>query len=72
MYFIFSQAVTMSSCGNFAITGDSLGHVDIFNIQSGIHRGSVGMPKGLFRSLFASLFVLRGLLCITDLCLMAH
>ncbi|CAH3028123.1 unnamed protein product [Porites evermanni] len=36
---------TMSSCGNFAITGDAHGHVDMFNIQSGIHRGHLGTPK---------------------------
>ena len=38
----------MSSCGNFAIVGDAHGNVDMFNIQSGIHRGSLGEPKGLF------------------------
>ena len=38
----------MSSCGNFAIVGDANGNVDMFNIQSGIHRGSLGEPKGLF------------------------
>lgn len=38
----------MSSCGNFAIIGDAHGNVDMFNIQSGIHRGSLGEPKGLF------------------------
>ncbi|XP_068725814.1 WD repeat-containing protein 36-like [Montipora capricornis] len=35
----------LSSCGNFAITGDAYGHVDMFNIQSGIHRGCLGKPK---------------------------
>ncbi|CAH3115617.1 unnamed protein product [Pocillopora meandrina] len=35
----------MSSCGNFAIVGDAHGNVDMFNIQSGIHRGSLGEPK---------------------------
>ena len=35
----------MSSCGNFAIIGDAHGHVDMFNIQSGIHRGYLGTPK---------------------------
>ena len=40
----------MSSCGNFAIVGDAHGNVDMFNIQSGIHRGSLGEPKGLFET----------------------
>ncbi|XP_048582009.1 WD repeat-containing protein 36 [Nematostella vectensis] len=38
-------AVTISSCGNFAIIGDSKGHVDSFNIQSGNHRASYGNPR---------------------------
>ena len=42
------QTTAMSSCGNFAIIGDAHGNVDMFNIQSGIHRGSLGEPKGLF------------------------
>ena len=40
----------MSSCGNFAVIGYASGHVEIFNIQSGIHRGSFGNPKGNFIS----------------------
>lgn len=39
------MTTVMSSCGNFAITGDAHGHVDMFNIQSGIHRGHLGTPK---------------------------
>jgi len=39
------MTTAMSSCGNFAITGDAHGHVDMFNIQSGIHRGCLGTPK---------------------------
>ncbi|XP_022806762.1 WD repeat-containing protein 36-like [Stylophora pistillata] len=34
-----------SSCGNFAIIGDAHGYVNMFNVQSGIHRGSLGEPK---------------------------
>lgn len=30
----------MTSCGNFAIAGYSTGHIDVFNLQSGKHRGS--------------------------------
>jgi len=39
------MTTAMSSCGNFAIIGDAHGHVDMFNIQSGIHRGCLGTPK---------------------------
>ncbi|XP_074612173.1 WD repeat-containing protein 36-like [Acropora palmata] len=39
------MTTALSSCGNFAITGDAHGHVDMFNIQSGIHRGCLGTPK---------------------------
>ena len=46
------QTTAMSSCGNFAIVGDANGNVDMFNIQSGIHRGSLGEPKGLFDTPF--------------------
>ena len=45
---MYQQTTTISSCGNFAITGDARGHVDMFNIQSGIHRGCLGTPKGWF------------------------
>eukprot|EP00794_Sanderia_malayensis_P006767 gene6767-7529_t len=30
----------ISSCGNFVVVGYSTGHMEIFNIQSGLHRGS--------------------------------
>ena len=46
------QTTAMSSCGNFTIIGDAHGNVDMFNIQSGIHRGSLGEPKGLFDTPF--------------------
>jgi len=35
-----ATCLTLSSCGNFAIIGYSSGHVDRFNIQSGLHRGT--------------------------------
>lgn len=47
-HYVCQQTTAMSSCGNFAITGDARGHVDMFNIQSGIHRGCLGTPKGWF------------------------
>ncbi|XP_023219770.1 WD repeat-containing protein 36-like [Centruroides sculpturatus] len=34
--------LTISICGNFVIIGYNTGHVDKFNIQSGIYRGSYG------------------------------
>lgn len=41
------QCVDISSCGNFCIIGYSSGHVDKYNLQSGIHRGSIGDPGKL-------------------------
>ncbi|XP_074642621.1 WD repeat-containing protein 36-like [Tubulanus polymorphus] len=35
---------TISSCGNFCCVGYSSGHVDVFNLQSGLHRGYAGNP----------------------------
>ncbi|EDV23009.1 uncharacterized protein TRIADDRAFT_27735 [Trichoplax adhaerens] len=40
-----ATAVTITSCGNFAIVGLSTGYVNKFNIQSGQYRGSYGNPK---------------------------
>ncbi|XP_070172929.1 WD repeat-containing protein 36-like [Littorina saxatilis] len=40
-----AQAVDISSCGNFAVVGYSSGHVDVYNMESGKHRGSFGEPK---------------------------
>ena len=42
------QCVTITSCGNFAIIGMNTGHVEMFNMQSGIHRGEFGKPRGLW------------------------
>ncbi|KAH8035607.1 hypothetical protein HPB51_007842 [Rhipicephalus microplus] len=36
------QCVSLSACGNFVTIGYSSGHVDRFNIQSGIHRMTYG------------------------------
>lgn len=44
----------ITSCGNFAIIGLSSGTVDVYNMQSGIHRGSFGNDQGIeFFFLFA-------------------
>lgn len=40
------QAVDITSCGNFALIGWSSGHLDVYNLQSGIHRGHYGDPTG--------------------------
>ncbi|KAI8786613.1 WD repeat-containing protein 36 isoform X1 [Biomphalaria glabrata] len=39
---ITATAVDISACGNFGFIGYSTGHVDIYNMQSGQHRGSFG------------------------------
>ena len=40
--YIFLQSLTITSCGNFGLVGYSSGHVDVFNLQSGLYRGSYG------------------------------
>ncbi|KAK4337417.1 hypothetical protein RND71_043874 [Anisodus tanguticus] len=40
VYGIEATAVTMSSCGNFVCIGYTSGHIDKFNIQSGLHRST--------------------------------
>ncbi|XP_070845622.1 WD repeat-containing protein 36 [Chaetodon trifascialis] len=37
-----ATAVSITSCGNFAVIGSSCGRVDVFNLQSGLHRGCYG------------------------------
>ncbi|XP_036165773.1 WD repeat-containing protein 36 isoform X2 [Myotis myotis] len=39
---ITATAVDITSCGNFAVIGLSSGSVDVYNMQSGIHRGRFG------------------------------
>ncbi len=38
--------MTITSCGNFAVAGMSTGHIELFNMQSGLHRGELGWPRG--------------------------
>lgn len=38
--------MTVSACGNFAIVGYDSGHVDRFNLQSGLHRAAYALPEG--------------------------
>uniref|UniRef100_A0A8C5UH47 WD repeat domain 36 n=1 Tax=Malurus cyaneus samueli TaxID=2593467 RepID=A0A8C5UH47_9PASS len=42
---IYATAVDITSCGNFAVIGLSTGQVDVYNMQSGIHRGQYGKDK---------------------------
>uniref|UniRef100_A0A8C5WWV6 WD repeat domain 36 n=1 Tax=Laticauda laticaudata TaxID=8630 RepID=A0A8C5WWV6_LATLA len=42
---IYATVVDITSCGNFAVIGLSTGHVDKYNMQSGIHRGRYGEKK---------------------------
>ncbi|XP_041666013.1 WD repeat-containing protein 36 [Cheilinus undulatus] len=37
-----ATAVSITSCGNFALIGSSCGRVDVYNLQSGLHRGCYG------------------------------
>ncbi|KAI3362543.1 hypothetical protein L3Q82_012817, partial [Scortum barcoo] len=37
-----ATSVDITSCGNFAVIGLSCGRVDVYNLQSGLHRGCYG------------------------------
>ena len=50
---ISPQCVAITGCGNFCVLGMSTGHVEMFNIQSGIHRGEFGKPQGHHFSIFS-------------------
>ncbi|XP_064624692.1 WD repeat-containing protein 36-like [Lineus longissimus] len=41
---VVARCVTITSCGNFGLIGYSSGHVDTYNMQSGLYRGSYGKP----------------------------
>ena len=45
-HMITPQCVTMTGCGNFCMLGMSSGHIETFNVQSGLHRGEFGKPRG--------------------------
>lgn len=38
-------SVAISACGNYGLLGAQSGHIDKYNIQSGIHRGAFPDPK---------------------------
>ncbi|XP_003223040.1 WD repeat-containing protein 36 [Anolis carolinensis] len=42
---VYATAVDITSCGNFAVIGLTTGQVDVYNMQSGIHRGCYGKEK---------------------------
>lgn len=55
---IGSQAVDITSCGNFAVIGTSGGRIDVYNMQSGIHRGCyVDKEKGALGGCACRLFL---------------
>ncbi|CAF1572786.1 unnamed protein product, partial [Adineta ricciae] len=37
---VFATSCDISPCGNFCIIGYSTGHIDLYNMQSGLYRGS--------------------------------
>lgn len=39
---VSASCICLTHCGNFVLVGYTTGHLDRFNIQSGIHRGSYG------------------------------
>lgn len=43
---VVASTVCLTMCGNFVVIGYNTGHVERFNMQSGIHRASYGDEKG--------------------------
>ncbi|CAD6214634.1 GSCOCG00004153001-RA-CDS [Cotesia congregata] len=41
-----ATSLCMTHCGNFVVIGYNTGHIDRFNIQSGLHRATYGGEKG--------------------------
>lgn len=41
-----ATAACVSRCGNFAYVGHASGRIEKFNMQSGLHRGTLGTPAG--------------------------
>lgn len=54
---VHAECVSVSPCGNFVILGYNTGHVDRFNVQSGIHRCTYGVDSAP-----AHLGIVRGVL----------
>lgn len=49
-----ASCLSLTACGNFVLVGYSSGHLDKFNIQSGIHRGELADPAGGLKTLASS------------------
>ncbi|XP_054002526.1 WD repeat-containing protein 36 [Hylaeus anthracinus] len=43
---VVASSVCLTKCGNFVVIGYNTGHVERFNIQSGLHRATYGDDKG--------------------------
>ena len=43
---LYVQCACITGCGNFAILGMTSGHLEMYNMQSGLHRGVFGRGKG--------------------------
>jgi U3 small nucleolar RNA-associated protein 21 len=41
---ISANCACLTHCGNFVVIGYSSGHIDKYNVQSGLHRGTYGNP----------------------------
>ena len=51
VYGVRATAVELTTCGNFVLIGYSTGHIDKFNIQSGLHRATFQTENGIQRTL---------------------
>lgn len=47
---IRATAIELTTCGNFALIGYTTGHIDKFNIQSGLHRATFSTEEDLQRT----------------------
>lgn len=54
--YLEATCITLTNCGNFVVIGYSNGQVERFNLQSGIHRASYGLPR-------AHKTAIRGVVC---------
>ncbi|XP_066599159.1 WD repeat-containing protein 36-like [Prorops nasuta] len=50
-----ATALCITKCGSFIIIGYNTGHIDRFNMQSGIHRASYGNENGAHRGIVSGL-----------------
>lgn len=45
LYKASATCVCVTACGNFAVIGYDSGHIDRFNMQSGLHRATYSLPQ---------------------------